>query len=86
MSDTGQVKFFCLGVVRLGWVSHLWFRFGLGKFPLKNHIFQIFALWVKKSHRVESKSTQVKARVKVSLGQGPSLAQSFKPQLYIFST
>jgi len=29
--------------VGLGWVSHLWFGFGFGKFPLKITIFSIFS-------------------------------------------
>jgi len=32
-----------------GWVSHLWFGFGIKNFPLKSQIFQILALLVKKN-------------------------------------
>jgi len=32
-----------------GWVSHLWFGFGFGKFPLKTPNFQFFPLQVKKN-------------------------------------
>jgi len=44
-----------------GRVSHLWFRFGLGKFPLKIPNFPIFFLsGQKKLLQVGSKSTRVK--------------------------
>jgi len=42
----GQVKFLLLWSGR---VSHLWFGFGFGKFPLKIQKNSIFALWVKKN-------------------------------------
>jgi len=46
----------------VGRVSHLWFGFEFGKFPLKLSNFSIFSLRVKKSLRVGSKSTWVKVR------------------------
>jgi len=55
----------------LGQVSHLWFGFEFGKFPLKCQIFQYFSLWIKKIS-----SSQVKKylgyllRVKSKLGSG----------------
>jgi len=36
-------------------VSHLWFRFGFGKFPLKIPNFPIFSLRIKKLLRIGSK-------------------------------
>jgi len=42
-----------------GRVSHLWFRFGFGKFPLETSNFSIFS-GQKKSLQVVSKSTRVK--------------------------
>jgi len=44
---------------RLGRVSHLWFGFGFGKFPLKIPNFEFFSFRVKKYHRVGSKGTRV---------------------------
>jgi len=44
--DPGRVKFLLL---RLGRVSHFWFGYRFGKFPLKCQMFQFFALWVKKN-------------------------------------
>jgi len=44
--DPGRVKFLLLG---LGRVSHFWFGYRFGKFPLKCQMFQFFALWVKKN-------------------------------------
>jgi len=40
---------FLVARVGSGWVSHLWFGFGFGKFPLKRSNFSIFALWVKRN-------------------------------------
>jgi len=67
---------------RSGRASHLW----VWKISPKNPIFPIFSFWVKKSHQVGSKNTQVKEgsgsyllQVKSVLGsvwvgsQGPSL-------------
>jgi len=75
-----------------GWVSHLWFGFRFGKFPLKVSNFSVFSPRVKKKYlRVVSKSTRVKGGkgllftagqkyALVGLSQGPSLllAQSLK--------
>jgi len=49
--DPGRVVsiFSGLGQPGSGWVSHLWFGFGFGKFPLKTSNFSIFSLWVKKN-------------------------------------
>jgi len=69
-----------------GRVSHLWFGFEFGKFPLKMSIFQLFSLRVKKkSLRVGSETTQVeggsasyllKVKSKLRSGQGPFLLSS----------
>jgi len=66
-----------------GRVSHLWFAFVFGKFPLKMSNFSnFFLLGQKKSHLVGSNSTQVKggpasgllrAKSMLVLGQAPSL-------------
>jgi len=42
----GRVNFLLLGP---GLVSHLWFGYGIGTFPLKIPNFPIFSLWVKKN-------------------------------------
>jgi len=65
-----------------GQVSHLWFGFGFGKFPLKISNFSIFfpsgqkkSLWVgPKSTQVKDGSTSYLLQVKSMLGsgQGPS--------------
>jgi len=39
---------FFVAQVGLGWVSHLWYGFGFGKFPLKIPNFSIFSFWIKK--------------------------------------
>jgi len=65
LSDGSGSKFFDPGQVGsifngLGWVSHLWFGLGFGKFPLTTSNFSIFSLRVKKkSLRAGSKSTRV---------------------------
>jgi len=68
-------QFFC----DLGWVSHLWFGFGLGKFHLKMSIFLIFSLWVKKNlfGWVKGRWASYLLRIKSMLrsGQGPSLSE-----------
>jgi len=71
-----QVKKFWPGSDRAGRVSHLWFGFDFGKFPLKMSNFSIFSL------RVGSKVPGSKAgrpliycRSEVCLGQGTSLDQ-----------
>jgi len=67
--------------VRSGQVSHLWFRFGFGKFPLK---IPNFSLWIKKiaSDWIEKYPVQRRFRLLftagqkyawVRTGQGPSL-------------
>jgi len=86
--DPGRVNFLWLG---LGRVSHLWFGFEFGKFPLKTSNFSIFFLSSqKKSLQVGSESTHFKGgsasyllRVKSKLrsgrvgsGQSPSLLQT----------
>jgi len=53
----GRVNFLLL---ELGRVSHPWFGFGVGKFPLKITSFQFFHFRSKKYLRVGSKSTWVK--------------------------
>jgi len=84
---SGQVKFLLLG---LGRVSHLWFGYGFGKFPLKMSNFSIFCPsgQKKKCQRVRSKSMRVRAglasfllRVKSMFrsGQCPSLITSSSP-------
>jgi len=56
--DPSWVNFLFL---RSGWVSHLWFEFGPGKFPLKIPNFKFFPFFeVKKSLLGRSKSTWVK--------------------------
>jgi len=65
----------------LGQVSHLWFRFWLGKSPLKIPNFPIFFPSDKKQlHRIWPKSTRVKnglasyllqVKSMLGLGQGP---------------
>jgi len=75
-----------LTLIGSGWVSHLWFGFEFGKFPLKMSNFSIFSPSdQKKSLRVGSESTRVKGgsssyllRVKSKLGsgQGPSLEKT----------
>jgi len=43
----------------VGWVSHFWFEFGFGKFPLKTSNFSIFSpSGEKKSLWVASKGTR----------------------------
>jgi len=63
--------------VGLGRVSHLWFGFEFGKFPLKMSTFSIFSLW-SESTRVEGRWASYLLRVKSKLGsgQGPSLIKS----------
>jgi len=73
LTRVGSCQFF---VARVGFI-HLWFGFEFGKFPLKMSKFSIFSLWLKKSLRIGSESTRVKAgsasylpRVKSKLGSG----------------
>jgi len=56
----GRVIFLLLGMGQdgSGWVSYLWFRFVIGKFPLKMSNFSVF-----------SKKTNSSGRVKKYLGQ-----------------
>jgi len=69
-------------------VSHLWFGFEFGKFPLKRSNFSIFCpSGQKKSLRVGSESTGVGGGSplfycgsKVSSGQGPSLPSSLRDE------
>jgi len=68
LTRVGRVNFLWLGS---DMVSHLWFGFEFGKFPLK--MLNFFSSGQKKSLRVGSKSTRVKGgsasyflRVKVS--------------------
>jgi len=76
LPGSGRINFLRLGS---GWVSHLWFGFEFGKFPLKKFKFSIFCpSGQKKSFRVGSESTQVRGgsasyllRVKSKLGSGP---------------
>jgi len=79
-----RVKIFWPG---LGRVSHLWFGFGLGNFPLEMSIFQFITFG-----SIKIKSTQVKdglssyfLRIKSMLrsGQGPSLVHTCKFKLKI---
>jgi len=51
-----------------GWVSHLWFGFAFGKFPLKMSNFSIFSLRVKKN----------------ILGSGPKVPRSKADQPLIY--
>jgi len=54
-----------------GWVSHLWFEFEFGKFPLKMSQFTIFSLQVRsKSTWVKGGSASYLLRVKWKLGSG----------------
>jgi len=66
--DPGQVgSIFCGS----GRVSHLWFGFEFGKFPLKTSNFSIFfTLGQKKSLRVGSKSTRFEGRVSLLFTAG----------------
>jgi len=87
--DPGQVGsiFSVSGWVGLGRVSHLWFGFEFGKFPLKMSNFSIFfPSGKKKSLRVRLESTRVeggsasyllRAKSKLRSGQGPSLLLNF---------
>jgi len=86
---SGQFLLLRSGRVGLGWVSHLWFGVGFGKFPLKIPNFSIFSPldkkntslgWVKKypaSYLLGIKSM-------LGLGQGPSVlaASNVKCQRY----
>jgi len=65
-----------------GRVKSAIYSLSLENFPKKSKNFQLYALWVKKSHRFGSKTTQIKdmsasylLRVKsmIGSGQGPSL-------------
>jgi len=76
ISQTLDLMFLLVIFCGSGWVSHLWFGFEFGKFPLKMSNFTIFSL------RVEPESTQVKGvsasyllrvKSKLRLGQSPSL-------------
>jgi len=77
--DPGQVgSIFCGS----GRVSHFWFRFEFGKFPLKTSNFSIFSLWVKKisSGCIREYPGQrwvsllfTTGQSKLGSGQGPSL-------------
>jgi len=65
--------------VRLGWVSHLWFGFRFGKFPLKIKIKIIFFPF---DQKIGSNSTQIKGGW-VPLG-GPSLKQGDIYSIWFF--
>jgi len=80
-SSDGSKKF------DLGWVSHLWFGYGFGKFPLKMSNFSIFLPFGSKKNVIGSgwKVPRVRARSAFYLlqvksmfgsGQGPSLLSS----------
>jgi len=77
LTQLGRVKFLLLGSGR---VSHLWFGYGFGKFPLEMSNFSIFGpSGQKKCHRVGSKSTRVSAGQKyVRVGSG-----RVRPHLYV---
>jgi len=74
---TSQASDGSFSLVHWDRVSHLWFRFGFGKFPLKIRKRLFFSFWVNKisSGRVKAASASYLLRVKslVGLGQGPSL-------------
>jgi len=71
-------QFLLLG---LGWVSHLWFGFGFGKFPLKISNFSIFPLlikkytlgWVKKYPGQRQVDLLLRVKSMLWLGQGLKL-------------
>jgi len=71
--DPGRVNFLWLGS---GWVSHLWFGFEYGKFPLKMSNFSIFC----PSGRVRGRSASYLLHVKSKLGtgHGPSLVEAVR--------
>jgi len=87
LTRVGSGQFFVarvgLGQVGSGRVSHLWFGFEFGKFPLKMSNFSIFLPFgSKKSLQVGSESTRVGGgsasyllwvKSKLRSGQGPSL-------------
>jgi len=94
-SDGSRSKFFDPGRVRLifcgsGWVSHLWFGFEFGKFPIKMSNFSIFFplgqknLFGLESTWVKGGSASYLLRVKSKLGSGQSpfqMSTSFQDRL-----
>jgi len=70
--DPGWVNLLLLG---LSWVSHLWFRFGPGKFPLRIPNFPIFAVWVKKFALRQVKKYPGQIQVRLLFYAGPKYAR-----------
>jgi len=84
--DPGKVgSIFFVAQVRSGWLSHIWFESGFGKFTLKIPSFSIFFLRVQKNTRVKEGWPLIYCGSKVSLGQsgvGPSLVSSNVSVIY----